>query len=68
MTTRDLLMKYENQWIFLSKEQIEYMLMEAGINEYVDDDFKKQQSCDQTLLDKIESWNDGGCSTGLNEN
>lgn len=68
MTTRDLLMKYENQWIFLSKEQIEYMLMEAGINEDVDDDFKKQQSCDQTLLDKIESWNDGGCSTGLNEN
>jgi hypothetical protein len=28
MTTEELLMKYENQWVFLSKEQINYMLDE----------------------------------------
>ena len=28
MTTEELLMKYENQWVFLSKEQIDYMLDE----------------------------------------
>lgn len=28
MTTKELLMKYENQWVFLSKEQIDYMLNE----------------------------------------
>ena len=24
------------------------------------------ENCNQTLSDKIESWDDGGCSTGLN--
>lgn len=28
MTDRELLMKYENQWVYLSKEQIDYMLDE----------------------------------------
>jgi hypothetical protein len=28
MTSEELLMKYENQWVFLSKEMIDYMLDE----------------------------------------
>jgi len=63
--TKALLELYENQIMDLT------VMSKIELGDDVIAEIKRLKAIivdnyDQTLLDKIESWDDGGCSTGLN--
>ena len=43
-------------WVFSNKDFLHEAIEES-----------KENNLDDSFIKKIESWNDGGCSTGLNE-